>query len=155
MFERTSKGKVTAIKLVESDKVIFICYHPQLLQTKQLCEVIMEDKDYLGDKEPGMVKQAFMVDEWTIRLEFSKRFDFVNSRRETVPQQQGPFNQPNLQANYALKLRNKGDLHDWGKPNISKGAVLNKEIEDSFTVTQITGQPLKDFEVISERVVDF
>ena len=165
-FEKNDKGKITSIKMKDSNHVAFECYEPQLLISGQLCQVRFFDKSLIFfDKFDGIDKkytegteyktvQVFMPDKWTIRCDFKAENDFINDDKPGIESQSGPYNIPNLQANYALKLRNVHDLHE-GKQSISKSAILNKDIEHSFTVSQITGAPLKDFENIAEKLIEF
>jgi hypothetical protein len=140
------------LRMVRGDVVIWECFNPAQLNRKQLTDIRMIGRSFINDEKE--TKAAYMPDEYTIRIDYLKKYDFVNTRKHYILRPTGPFNQACLQANYALKIRNDGNLHD-DKPNVSKSAITNKTNENSFTYTQITGQPLKDFEEISERVCEF
>ena len=138
--------------MLRGDVVIWECFNPAQMNRKQLTDIRMVGRSFINDQRE--TKAAYMPDEYTIRIDYLKKYDFVNTRKAYIPRPQGPYNQACLQANYALKIRNEIPLDDL-KPNVAKSAITNKTNDNSFTYTQITGQPLKDFEEISERVVDF
>ena len=140
------------LQMMRGETVIFDCFNPDLLARGELTEIFNSSKSFINDEKQD--RNAYMPDKYTIRIDCQKKYDFVNTIKAYIPRHTGPFNQANLQASYALKIRNNGNLHD-DKPNVSKNAIINKGNDNSFTYTQITGQPLKDFEEISERVVDF